>query len=371
LNSFRTGEGSPPTVSVILSFLNSAATVKQCLLDLLHQDYPTDLFEVVVVDGGSTDGSIPICRQLEVEFDNMRLITKPGCTESEGQTVGIESSSGETIMFTNSDIYVPRDWIRRHVQWLNNGFDLVGGRVFWGGDKYSLTWNVPASERPEHEQQPGMGLGFSNCSVRRSTLRGAGGLPNLQSQHDTEFALRVVKGGGKLVLDPRIEVYHDHPLKSLGGSFRRSYGYARNHVIVSRNIYGRPVPGSSRVTRRFLSSAIREWTLVNPVRVYRESYAKARQHAISVGLLEFIFIRLLSTRLGQDFGILRGGTVRDVAASSIKDAHRGTNFGKWKRADAPFVHGEEREIAAGYSGKAGWDSKAAGGASPPTAMAKR
>jgi len=339
------------------------------LLSLLHQDYPADLFEVVVVDGGSTDASIPIFRQLETEFDNLRLITMPGCSESEGQTAGIGSSKGEIIMFTNSDIYVPMDWIRRHVDWLNSGFDLVGGRVFWGGDKYSLTWNVPASERPEYEQQPGMGLGFSNCSVRRSTLHGAGGLPNLQSQHDTEFALRVVKGGGRLVLDPKIEVYHDHPLKSLSGSFRRSYGYARNHVIVSRNVYGRPVPGSSKVTRRFLGSAIREWTLVNPVRVYRESSPKARRHSIAVGLLEFIFIRLLSTRLGQDFGILRGGTVRDVAASSVKDAHGAKNVGKSKRADSPSARDEEREIAARYSEKAGFPPKATPAASLPTATA--
>jgi len=224
-------------------------------------------------------------------------------------------------MFTNSDIYVPREWISKHVRWLNEGFDLVGGRVFWGGDKYSLTWNMPSPGHPEYEQQPGMGLGFSNCSVRRSTLAAVGGLPNLRSHHDTEFALRVVKGGGRLILDPDIEVYHDHPLKSLQGSFRRSYGYARNHVIVSRSVYGRPVPGSSTITRRFLGSVIKEWTLVNPVRVYRASYQKARQRAINVGLLEFIFIRLLSTRLGQDLGILRGAAVREAVGSSIDDLH--------------------------------------------------
>jgi glycosyltransferase involved in cell wall biosynthesis len=317
----ETGKGTPRTVSVILSFLNSAGTIKECLLCLLRQDYPSDLFEVVVVDGGSTDGSSAVCEELERRFDNLRVIPKPGCTEAEGQTAGIGSSTGEVIMFTNSDVYVPKDWIRRHLRWLDSGFDLVGGRVFWGGDKYSFTWNMPSSARPEREQQPGMGLGFSNCSVLRSTLTSLGGLPTLRSHHDTEFALRVVRGGGRLILDPEIEVYHDHPLRSFTGSFRRSYGYARNHVIVSRSVYGRPVPGSSRITRRFLGSVIKEWTLVNPVRVYKEYYPKARQHAIKVGLLEFIFIRLLSTKLGQELGILRGAVVADAGASSINDLH--------------------------------------------------
>jgi hypothetical protein len=111
--------------------------------------------------------------------------------------------------------------------------------------------------------------------------------------------------------------------------------------------------------------------LVNPVRVFRESYPKARQHAIRVGLLEFIFIRLLSTRLGQDFGILRGGTVRDVAASSIKDAHRSKNDGKWKRAAIPAAHGKEREIAASHPAKAGWPANAAEGTGLPSATARR
>ena len=338
VSRFDAGKSDLRTVSVILSFLNSVGTIEECLLHILRQDYPAELFEVVVVDGGSTDGSVSICRELEAKSDNIRVISMPGCTESEEQTAGIGSSSGEVVMFTNSDIYVPRDWIRKHVNWLTSGFDLVGGRVFWGGDKYAFTWNMPSRAHPEYEQQPGMGLGFSNCSVRRSTLIAVGGLHNLPSHHDTEFALRVVKGGGKLILDPEIEVYHDHPMRSLGGSFRRSYGYARNHLIVSRNVYGRPVPGSSQTTMRFLSSLIKEWTLVSPVKVYRESYPKARQHAINVGLLEFIFIRLVSTRLGQDFGILRGAVLRDVATSSIEDLHNAETTELRTRSEVPRVH---------------------------------
>jgi hypothetical protein len=112
-------------------------------------------------------------------------------------------------------------------------------------------------------------------------------------------------------------------------------------VIVSRNVYGRPVPGSSEITRRFLSSVVKEWTLVNPVKVYHESYSKARQHAINVGLLEFIFIRLVSTRLGQDFGILRGAVLRDVATSSIDDLHNAETTESRTRSDVSMVHLED------------------------------
>ena len=321
MGSFERPRRNLPTVSVVLSFLNSRRTIAQCLSSLAEQNYPMELFDVVVVDGGSTDGSALVCEQMRLRFKNLRLMPMPGCTEPEGQIAGVESSGGEVVMFTNSDIYVPSDWISRHVRWLMSGFDLVGGRVFWGGDKYAFTWNVPIPDRPQYEQQPGMGLGFSNCSVRRRDFTEVGGIAKLQSQHDTEFALRMVKRGRRLILDPKIEVYHDHPLKSLGGSFRRSYGYARNHVIVSRSVYGRPVPGSRRTTRLFLRSAIREFALVNSLVVYRELEPEARRHGIDVGLFEFIFIRLVSTKLGQAFGILAGVVAPRVSRSSLADLH--------------------------------------------------
>src|ERR1700730_16273002 len=310
-----------PSVSIIVSFLNSARTIARCLTKILQQDYPSDSFDVVAIDGGSTDGSVQICKKLEGRFNNLRLLALAGCTEPEGQIAGISSSKGDVVMFTNSDVYVPANWIRKHVCWLSSGFDLVGGRVLWGGDKYAFTWNVPCPEGPQYEQQPGMGLGFSNCSVRRTDLLMVGGLGKLQSQHDTEFALRMAKRGGKLILDPAIEVYHDHPLRSFGGSFWRSYGYLRNHVIVSRSAYGRPVPGSSRTNRLFLWSALKEFALINPMTVYRELYPIAKRHDIDVGLAEFIFIRLFSTKLGQAFGILAGTRVRRVSSSSIKNLH--------------------------------------------------
>ncbi len=321
MGSAESSRENLPTVSVIVSFLNSARTIENCLFNVMHQDYPRDSFDVVVVDGGSRDDSAEICKRLESRFKNLRLIVLPGCSESEGQIAAIAASKGEVIMFTNSDIYVPRSWIRMHVHWLEEGFDLVGGRVFWGGDKFAFTWNVPSPDGPQYEQQPGMGLGFSNCSVRRDDLIAVGGLAKLQSQHDSEFALRMVKQGRRLILDPAIEVYHDHPLRSLGGSFRRSYGYARNHVIVSRNSYGRPIPGSSQTARRFLLSAIKEGALINSLLVYKELYPKAKQHDITVGFFEFTFIRLLSAKLGQAFGILAGTMVPRASTSLIRDLH--------------------------------------------------
>ncbi len=269
-------------VSVIISHINSSRTIENCLAHLEQVDYPPERYEVIVVDAGSTDGSKEIVQKLSGR--GIRQVLKEGCTESEGQSIGVQDSKGEVIMFTNSDIYVPRDWITKHVEWQRKGYDLVGGVVFWGGDKFSHTWNQPLPKRPYPSMKPGMGLGFSNCSIDRKFYVKTGGLLNLSSQHDAEFAIRSIRMGGRLIMDPAIEVYHDHPFKSFFGNFKHSFGYAINHVTVLKASFGRLVAGS------------------------RTSF------------FEFAAIRVFSTKLGQLCGVI-AGAIGSKRFSDLKQLH--------------------------------------------------
>jgi glycosyltransferase involved in cell wall biosynthesis len=308
-----------PTVAVIVSHVNSARTIGRCLQQILDQNYPSNLLHVIVVDGGSTDGSIEVVKQMEPK--GVRQILSPGCSEVEGHNIGIRASESDVIMFTNSDIYVPVDWVNKHVEWLAKGYDLVGGRVFWGGDKFAFAWNMPVQKSPKFVQQEGLGLGFSNCSFKRDLFVRVGGLRNLRSQHDTEFAFRVIRMGGRMVLDPEIEVYHDHPFKSFKLSFMRSFGYTLNHVIVMRMSYGRIVSGSGSPALVPVSTLLKEWFLVNGIKVYRELYPKGFKLSIKVGLLEFLLIRAISRELGQLIGAVVGAIQLRVTLHSISDLH--------------------------------------------------
>jgi glycosyltransferase involved in cell wall biosynthesis len=304
---------------VIVSHYNSARTISRCISHLLCQDYPNDLTRIIIVDAGSTDGSTEIVRQFYAPTITQFVVE--GSTEAEGQMFGVQKSDSEVLMFTNSDIYVPPSWISQHVAQLQRGYDLVGGRVFWGGDKFSLTWNMPAPKGPQFVQQQGMGLGFSNCSVRKDVLIRSGGIRNLVSQQDTDFAFRVVRSGGRMILDPSIEVYHDHPLKSFKACFNRSFAYARNHVLVMRVSYGRIVIGSGHPAMLSLGSLIKEWAAVNGVRVYFEDNKRARQENIRVTVLEFLYIRQFSTLLAKMVGVFVGAIKRRVTMNSIANIH--------------------------------------------------
>jgi glycosyltransferase involved in cell wall biosynthesis len=309
---------SPPSVSVVLSYFNSVRTIGKCIDALLSQNYPN--YQIVVVDAGSTDGSTEVAKARKSPKLSFNVLK--GCSESEGQRFAISSTKSDIIMFTNSDVYVQNDWITRHVAWLQRGYDLVGGKVFWGGDKFTLTWNQPKPKSPRFVQEQGLGLGFSNCSTTRRMFTVSGGLSEMKSQHDTEFAFRVVRCGGKMILDPEIEVYHDHPLGSFSASFRRSFGYAVNHVLVMRAVYGRIVSGSGAPAMVPISSVLKELTGLAGVKAYTESIAEASAVGIRTNLFEFMFIRLFSTKLGQLFGVVAGATKRKVAFRSVIDLHK-------------------------------------------------
>lgn len=326
-----------PSVVVIVSHYNSARTIGKCIRCLLEQDYPKELSQIIVVDAGSTDGSQEIVKKFSAP--NLTQLVKPGVSEAEGQQIAVRSSSSDAIMFTNSDIYVPRSWVKEHVDWLLCGYDLVGGKVFWGGDKYSFTWNMPTPKGPQFVQKQGMGLGFSNCSVKRDVLVRSGGIRNMVSQQDTEFAFRVVRGGGKMVLDPAIEVYHDHPLGSFRTCFRRSFRYARNHVGIMRASYGRIVMGFEQLTTVSVLSVIREfvkeWFGINGVRAYYEHRPRAAQVNLDVSPLRFLFIRLFSTKLGELLGGFVGVVkIRGTAFDSVVNAHE----------TQPSKHPDGREV---------------------------
>jgi Glycosyl transferase family 2 len=312
--------GSDPFVSVVVSHLNSARTIKACLESVLAQRYPRNRYEVIVVDAGSTDGSIDIVKNLSCP--NLTLVVLPGCSEASGQTEGVRLARGSIIFFTNSDIYVPTDWIGKHVEWHRKGFGLTGGSVFWGGDKYGLAWNIRRLDRPVTLVHPGVGIGFSNCSVGKALLIENGGLRDLRSQHDTEFALRFVSRGGRLLLDPSIQVYHDHPFKSLKGCILRSYRYSLNHIIVMRTIeQGEPARQPLVSAIDALRNIALELVLVNGVIAYREVSPTARSRGIDIGLVEFMLIHMVGREISRYLGLAAGFLRPRPSAGSVRDLH--------------------------------------------------
>jgi glycosyltransferase involved in cell wall biosynthesis len=87
----------PPSISVVTPVFNAAATIEETLRSVREQDY--DNVEHVVVDGGSTDGTVEILRHSE----GVRWISEPDEGRPDAVNKGVRMSMGEVVGFLNAD----------------------------------------------------------------------------------------------------------------------------------------------------------------------------------------------------------------------------------------------------------------------------
>jgi len=114
-------------VSVIVPVYNDARRIGMCIEALLRQTYPRELYEVLIVDNGSDDGTVDVVRSYTV-----KLLVENGKRSSyAARNRGIVHAKGEILAFTDADCIPRNDWIESGVASLKRqqGCGLVGGRI--------------------------------------------------------------------------------------------------------------------------------------------------------------------------------------------------------------------------------------------------
>lgn len=97
-------------LSVIVPVYNAEAYVEQCIRSILEQPY-RDL-ELILVNDGSTDGSLEKCRLWE-DDPRVRILSTENRGVSHARNRGLQVASGEWIMFVDSDDYLLEDCLQK------------------------------------------------------------------------------------------------------------------------------------------------------------------------------------------------------------------------------------------------------------------
>ena len=108
-----------PLISIVCPVYNSEAFLEECVLSTINQ---TDgNWELMLIDDGSIDKSSQICDRLSESDGRIKVIHKANAGQMQARIDGINSSSGDYIMFLDSDDLLKKDAIEKiRVNILNN-----------------------------------------------------------------------------------------------------------------------------------------------------------------------------------------------------------------------------------------------------------
>ena len=115
-------------VSVVVPIRNEEQYISRCLTSLLAQTYPSDNYEVIVVDGRSSDRSREIVESFCMEHTNVRCVDNPAAIAPCAMNIGIRLAKGDIVIRADGHNLYPADYIENCVKYLEQtGADNVGG----------------------------------------------------------------------------------------------------------------------------------------------------------------------------------------------------------------------------------------------------
>jgi glycosyltransferase involved in cell wall biosynthesis len=232
-----------PFVSVLVPVRNEEGYVERCLYSLARQDYGRDAFEVLVVDGRSTDLTRQVVSRFAAESTlDVRLLDNPRLLPAAAMNEGLRAARGDIVVRVDGHAHVAHDFLRQSVDALERwGADCAGGVIASEGD-------TRVGEAIAAAMSSRFGVGGSSFRVggegkvdtvafgayRREVFRRIGGFAeDIEKGEDDEFNYRLLDAGGTIVLAPKIRAGYT-VRGTLGGLWRQYFGYGRAKPEVLR-----------------------------------------------------------------------------------------------------------------------------------------
>ena len=96
-------------VSIIVPVYNAQNCLERCLMSIIRQSYPQ--WELILVDDGSEDDSLEICKRYSNKDSRIRVIHTENCGVSSARNTGMDNAHGEYITFVDSDDRIHPDFL--------------------------------------------------------------------------------------------------------------------------------------------------------------------------------------------------------------------------------------------------------------------
>ncbi len=232
-----------PFVSVLIPVRDEERYIERCLESLGTQDYPRRRFEVLVIDGHSTDGTKQLIARFAAESTlDLRLLENPALKPAFALNIGLVEARGDVIVRVDGHAAVAADYLSASVAALDaTGADCVGGVITSEGDSYAgraialamaSRFGVGGASFRIGGEGPVDTVAFG--AYRRDVFERIGTFAeDIDKGEDDEFNYRLLDAGGTIFLAPSIRARYT-VRGSIVGLWRQYFGYGRAKPEVLR-----------------------------------------------------------------------------------------------------------------------------------------
>lgn len=258
-------KGAVPYISVALATKNRAALLSETLFALMAQRWPSDRFEIIVADNGSTDATRSVVERA-ARAGQPRICYRyvPEAGKSRALNVALSVCLGTYIALTDDDVTPDPNWLTElAAAFETNNAAFVAGRILPRWEREPPRWLSPRMYGvlavPDNGTEPVMLDGSShsimpigaNMAVWHPALTRVGGFRTdlgkldgtLRTGEDHELYLRLVAAGFRGVYAPKAVVHHFVPAARLTREYFKKWLYQNGRDVCRLEAsYPRPVP---------------------------------------------------------------------------------------------------------------------------------
>jgi succinoglycan biosynthesis protein ExoA len=230
-------------VSVLVPCRNEVHSIERCINNVCSFDRPPGGFEVIVIDGMSTDGTREILFRLKSQYSDLVVIDNPAKIVPRAMNLGIQHARGEYIVRADARCIHPKSYLCDLVELSERtGADNVGGVLVpelgntYTQEAVALAYKsriaMGGALRDRGDFIGETDTVYGGCFKRKRLLEVGMYDEAMVRNQDDELSFRLRERGGKIIQDGRIKVQY-YPRSSFWHLFKQfmQYGYWKVSVI--------------------------------------------------------------------------------------------------------------------------------------------
>lgn len=205
-----------PDVSVVIPCYNEVRYIRSCVDSLLNNGFPAESMEIIVVDGGSNDGTLLELEQLKSSWSQVKILSNPARITPRSLNIGVAAAAGKFTLISSAHASFETGYIHALMQVLQQHPEAVAAG---GVMETQVKRSNPISESIRTVLMHPVGVGNAKFRTGVKELMAVDTVPfglyltevlkssgaydeRLIRNHDMELSKRLLRNGGRILLTP-------------------------------------------------------------------------------------------------------------------------------------------------------------------------